>query len=113
MLLIRTIKARPLDTVRRLCKIWRMRCLLPEGYDPKGCESYLTYHLMELIIDNDLCVKPFVHLLCTEDDNRFDTSRFNMQDHVQNKLARVASHLALMKVSDIPNFIIPARFKNL
>jgi hypothetical protein len=113
ILLVRVCKANlsPEETVRRLIRIWRLRCALPSGYNKNSCITYTISHLWKIIEKYE--IKKLTEVLYKLDrlwDGWYED--YPVDDRLKWLLGEAVSELACSRIDKFDNFISPAYFRN-
>ena len=112
-LIIRVCKANlsKEETVRRLIRIWRYRCMLPKDNSKKELHVYVASRMWEIIEDLELTTlsKVIYKLYDPFDNNRYTLP---VDDKLKFILGEAYMILKLSESSKLNGFITPAWFRN-
>lgn len=107
-LMIRACKANG-NTVRRLRKIWRHRCLLPEKYN---YDDGILYHLLSLLEARKKKIDFRGWITILDDIQRYSSyePEKRLTEHV---LSSVIGKIAITDVDQWEGYISPAKFRKI
>ena len=109
-LLIRACKSNG-NTVRRLRKIFRKRCLLPKGCD---VDSGLIYHLLKILEGRNkgLSFDDWFNILSEASPNSIRSKIWQVKDYNEGLLSVIDGQISITAVKEWEGYIEPAFFRN-